>query len=102
VAKIGPTFPARVGVSLLQAAGLPELIAATEDDYAAKVMALYHDRELLARMRQRLVDARASAPLFDMQGFARDLEDLYFTMADETISSQRSIDPCRAAPASAP
>ena len=102
VAKIGSTFPARVGASLLKAAGLPELIAATDDDYAVKVMALYHDRALLARMRKRLVDARASAPLFDMQGFARDLEDLYFTMADETISSQRSIDPCRAAPASAP
>ena len=102
VAKTGTTFPSRVGVSLLQAAGLSELIAATDDEYAAKVMALYRDRELLARTRQRLADARQNAPLFDMQRFARDLEDLYFKMAEETLVSQESIDPCRAAPASAP
>lgn len=88
VAKMGETFPARVGASLLRAAGLPELIAASDEDYAEKVVALYEDRSLLAEFRQRLADARQTAPLFDMQGFARDLEDLYFQMAEETLIAQ--------------
>lgn len=88
VAKMGETFPSRVGASLLKAAGLPELIAASDDDYAEMVLSLYNDRSLLAGFRQRLADARHSAPLFDMKGFARDLENLFFQMAEEALISQ--------------
>lgn len=92
IAKMGETFPARVGASLLQAAGLSELIAASDDEYAAKVVELYENRSLLAGFKQRLADARRSAPLFDMHGFARDLEDLYYQMAEETLTSQATND----------
>ena len=102
IAKVGTTFPARVGVSLLHAAGLPDLIATSDEEYAAKVLALYSDRCRLTELRQRLASGRGSAPLFDMQGFARDLEDLYFQMADKALISQPSIDPCPEALASAP
>lgn len=83
VAKLGDTFPGRVGASLLTAAGLPELIAEDDAGYARLVLDLYRDRARLAGLRQRLAAARKAAPLFDMAQFARDLENLYFAMADD-------------------
>lgn len=81
VTKRGDTFPGLVGASLMQAAGLPELIADDDAGYAALVLDLYHDRARLAGLKQKLTAARNSAPLFDMARFTRDLEALYFTMA---------------------
>lgn len=81
VTKRGDTFPGLVGASLMQAAGLPELIADDDAGYAALVIDLYRDRARLAGLKQKLIEARDTAPLFDMARFARDLEALYFTMA---------------------
>lgn len=81
VTKRGDTFPGLVGPSMMQAAGLPELIADDDAGYAALVLDLYHDRARLAVLKQKLIAARDTAPLFDMARFARDLEALYFTMA---------------------
>ncbi len=86
VAKRGDTFAGRVGASLLCAAGLPELIANDDDQYAAIVLDLYRDRCRLAEIKKRLIEARTTAPLFDMRRMARDLEDLYFKFADRAIS----------------
>lgn len=87
VAKLGDSFAARVGASLLTAAGLPELIAADDAGYARLVQELYRDRSRLAGLRERLVAARKTTPLFDMKRFARDLEDIYFTMADDALKA---------------
>lgn len=81
IALRGRTFAGRVGASLLAAAGLPELIAETPDDYARLALELFADRKRLADLRARLVDARASAPLFDMAKFARNLEEVCFDLA---------------------
>ncbi|MDP3514124.1 MAG: tetratricopeptide repeat protein [Sulfuritalea sp.] len=81
VTKRGDTFPGLVGASMMQAAGLPELIADDDAGYAELILDLYHDRARLAGLKQKLVAARDTAPLFDMARFARDLEALYFTMA---------------------
>jgi len=83
VANLGDTFAGRVGASLLTAAGLPELVAEDDAGYARLVLELYRDRARLAGLRQRLVEARKTAPLFDISQFARDLESLYFAMADD-------------------
>jgi predicted O-linked N-acetylglucosamine transferase (SPINDLY family) len=88
VTKLGDTFPSRVGASLVAAAGLPELAAADEAGYEALVLRYYHDRSKLAAIRQRLADARAMAPLFDMGSFAHDLEALYLTMATEAVTAR--------------
>ncbi len=87
VAKLGDSFAARVGASLLTAAGLPELIAVDDAGYARLVLELYRDRSRLAGLRERLVATRKMAPLFDMKRFARDLEDLYFRMADDALKA---------------
>lgn len=102
VAKLGDTFAGRVGASLLSAAGLPELIADDDEGYARLVLDLYHDRARLAGLRERLKLARQTAPLFDMAGFTRDLESLYFKMADDAwTATTASGDQPRPAPTSA-
>lgn len=77
VALIGDTFPSRVSASLLHAVGLPELIAGDVPSYSALVTGLAHDPLRLAAIRTKLDHHRLSAPLFDTQRFARNLEALY-------------------------
>ncbi|HJM50056.1 MAG TPA: tetratricopeptide repeat protein [Alphaproteobacteria bacterium] len=61
-------------VSLVAAAGLPELVAGSFDDYFAKALAWAQDGPGLAALKARLAANRASAPLFDAAGFCRHLE----------------------------
>ncbi len=50
----GDTFAGRVGASLLLAAGLPELVANSLDEYRARLLALAADRPALRRHRAYL------------------------------------------------
>lgn len=70
----GRTFAGRQSRSLLSAAGLPELIAATEDDYVAIIRSLGADRQRLGRLRADLRDRVAASPLCDGRQFARAFE----------------------------
>jgi predicted O-linked N-acetylglucosamine transferase (SPINDLY family) len=72
----GGAFAARVAASLLTAAGLPELIVQTAEDYEALALALARDPARLEDLRNRLAANRATAPLFDTPRLARDLEAL--------------------------
>lgn len=80
VTCVGDAFPARVGGSALSAAGLPELITGSLEEYAALARRLAGDRAVLAGVRERLAAARKTAPLFDTPRFARNLEALYRRM----------------------
>lgn len=75
----GDTFSARVAGSLLQAAGLPELVTHSLDDYQALALRLATEPEALAALRARLAGVRSS-PLFDTPRFARHLEQAYRAM----------------------
>lgn len=68
----GETFASRVGLSLLRTLDLPELVAGDVDDYVARALRIAGTPGEPDRLRLRLRDARASAPLFDMPRFARD------------------------------
>jgi predicted O-linked N-acetylglucosamine transferase (SPINDLY family) len=70
----GCSYAARVGASLLEAVGLPELITRSAVEYEALAIALAGDRERLAGLRRRLLIGRDSAPLFDTVRYARNLE----------------------------
>ena len=72
----GETFASRVGASLLHTAGLPQLIAASLDDYRARLHALATTPGELREHRDFLERTRADNPLFDTRGFARDWEAL--------------------------
>lgn len=76
----GPTFPARVAVSLLHAAGVSELATDSLESYEAKALFFAKDREALKAVRAKLVRNRESAPLFNTPLFARHLEAAYRQM----------------------
>jgi predicted O-linked N-acetylglucosamine transferase (SPINDLY family) len=74
-------FAGRVAASLLHAVGLPELIAPTPEEYEVMAVTLAKDPERLAAIRARLAANRTTAPLFDTQHFARDIETIYERLA---------------------
>jgi protein O-GlcNAc transferase len=76
----GEAFAARMAASILTAARLPELIAADRRDYERRAIELATSPDRLARIRERLADARTTSPLFDTRAFTRNLESLYEAM----------------------
>ncbi len=76
----GETFASRVAGSLLQAVGLPELIATSLSDYEMLAMRLARDPTLLSSLRQKLARNRDTCPLFDTAAFARRVEAAYVAM----------------------
>lgn len=71
----GKSFLSRQGLGLLMNAGLPQWIAADEDDYVAKAIAQAADLERLAELRAGLRQRVLASPLFDAARFARHFED---------------------------
>jgi len=76
----GSAYAGRVAASLLTAAGLPELITETAEDYESLALALARDPARLGALRDRLAANRATASLFDTPRLARDLEAAYLAM----------------------
>ena len=76
----GETFASRVAGSLLQAAGLPELVTETSEDYERLAIELAAEPGRLTALRQRLIASRDTLSLFDTPAFARELEQAYRTM----------------------
>lgn len=77
---MGETFAGRVGASLLRAAGLPQLIAATQEEYERLAVQLAGDPGLLGGIRATLTGNLRTAPLFDSALSARHLEAAYARM----------------------
>jgi len=75
----GDAFPARVGASLVAAAGLPQLACRSLEDYEEAAVRLAQDPAELRRLRQKLA-ARERLPLFDTPRFVRDLESAFDMM----------------------
>lgn len=75
----GRQFAARVSASLLTAAGLPDLIAGSVDDYQAKARDLLRNPARLRALRGRVLTARDTSPLFDTARYTRKLEAGYAT-----------------------
>jgi protein O-GlcNAc transferase len=71
VTLAGDRHAARVGCSLLSAAGHPEWVAATTDDYVRTAAGLAADRALLKTLRSGLREEMQASPLLDHAGQAR-------------------------------
>lgn len=78
----GATFAARVGASLVQGAGLPELVMESREAYEREAVALYHDRSRLQSLRERLARTRLSATTYCVQDMARQLEKAFRHMRE--------------------
>lgn len=70
----GSSIATRAGESLLRAAGLPELVALDRDAFVREAVRLANDTSAVAQYKQRLREARHSAPLFDTAGRVRHAE----------------------------
>jgi len=77
---LGPTFASRVAASLLNAAGMPELIVSSLAEYEQAAIRLAREPALLAALKAKLVQNRAQCALFDTARFTRDLESAYIAM----------------------
>jgi protein O-GlcNAc transferase len=77
---IGDSYAARVAASLLNAVGLPELVATTQEQYEAMAVELASDPARLTALKEKLDRNRLTMPLFDTELFTRHLEDAYTQM----------------------
>lgn len=73
----GRSFASRVCGSLARAAGTPELVCETEEQYFRTAIRLGTERATLAELRERLNQHRDHCTLFDMPGLVKGLEGLY-------------------------
>ncbi len=77
---LGNSFVARMCGGLVHAAGLPELVVDTLEEYEALAIKLATQPELLRTLRERLNENRDSALLFDSRQFCNNLESVYASM----------------------
>jgi predicted O-linked N-acetylglucosamine transferase (SPINDLY family) len=75
--RIGEAFAGRVAASLLHTLELPELIAATPEQYENLAVELATHPQRLAAIRNKLAKNRLATPLFDKRAFTRHLESAY-------------------------
>jgi predicted SAM-dependent methyltransferase len=91
----GTRFASRIATTFLRSFGLDELIAPDLAAYEALAIELSQDVERLAAIRRRVIDARASAPPFDIERFARDfesvIEDMWRRSAADRNPGARSL-----------
>jgi predicted O-linked N-acetylglucosamine transferase (SPINDLY family) len=76
----GNTFASRVAASLLRAAGLPELITYSHEEYESMALRLATNPDILAAARRKLEQNRTVCPLFNTDLFTRHIEEAYATM----------------------
>lgn len=74
VTKCGEQFSARVAASLLHAIGVDELITQNEWEYEQLIMNLATNRDRLRRIKERIILARKTAPLFNTAMYGRAFE----------------------------
>jgi predicted O-linked N-acetylglucosamine transferase (SPINDLY family) len=73
----GEAFAGRVAASLLNAIGLPELIASTQEQYENMAVELATNPERLRKITDTLSANRLICPLFDTRLFTRHIEAAY-------------------------
>ena len=76
----GESFAGRVAASLLEAAGLRELVTNNLEDYEALALRLATDPSLLGEVRDRLKENHRTQPLFDPDRYRRHIEAAYTKM----------------------
>jgi predicted O-linked N-acetylglucosamine transferase (SPINDLY family) len=81
--RLGESYPGRVAASLVTAAGLPELVTHSAEEYEKLALALARDPARLKDLRNRLAANHATAPLFDTAALARNIESAYLKLLEK-------------------
>jgi len=79
----GRSFASRVCGSLVRAAGLPELICESAEDFVNRAVEFGNNPTLLQPHREKLQAGRSHCVLFDMPLLVQRLEELYRQMWDQ-------------------
>ncbi|WP_321385948.1 hypothetical protein [Rhizobium sp.] len=82
ITRKGHNFAARVSESLLNAIGLPELVAKDNDALLALASDLINNADRRASLKRHLVEQRFRSPLFDSERFCRHLETAFEMMTE--------------------
>lgn len=77
---LGETMAARQAASIVNAAGLPDMIVSSHEEYEALALHLAGHPVELAGIKRRLLDSRRHAPLFNTASRVRELEYSFETM----------------------
>ncbi len=85
----GRSFASRVGASLLNAFGLPELITESLDAYEALAAAIATEPGRAAELKQKARALRDTCALFDTPAFCGNLERLYRAMWQRHCAGER-------------
>jgi predicted O-linked N-acetylglucosamine transferase (SPINDLY family) len=73
----GNSFAGRVAASLQAGLDMPELVTANLEDYALRALTLANSPALLAELRARLAQRRATSATFDTDLYRQHLESAY-------------------------
>src|SRR5258708_5058809 len=84
----GDSFASRVAASLLNAAGMPDLIVESIDAYESLALDLARNPAALAMVKERLRKGRDSSALFDTARFTRNLESALGLMWERTQKAE--------------
>ena len=77
VTKLGNSFVSRVGGSLLNAIGLPELVTDNKKDYETLILKLATKPKMLNNIREKLASNRSTHSLFNTEQYTKQLENSY-------------------------
>ena len=77
VSLYGSRHGTRFGLSMLANVGLPELAAATVDEYISRAVMLAGDWELLTLLRRNLRNMMKNSPLMDATAYVREVEKIF-------------------------
>ena len=81
----------RLGASILSAAGYPQWIAFSEDEYVAKAIELASDIPKLSDYRRNLRQNMQASSLMDEPRFAKEVEQAYFQMWQRYCTQEEQI-----------
>jgi len=87
ITLVGERHAGRVGLSLLQQIGLPDLCAPSVDSYVDSAVHLAADRTRLVRLRAGLRNRMRTSPLCDEKRMTRTLEDMYEKLLREAADA---------------
>ena len=84
----GETFAGRTAGAMLLAAGLPELVTVSIEEYEHMAMKLARDTDLLTDIRGRVARARSNCALFDGERAVRELETAFARMWENWLKGE--------------
>ncbi len=83
ITKAGGTHGSRFSTSILENAGLSQLVARGDMEYVRKAVELADSPDILRRLHRDLRTHMEASPLMDAKGYMKDLEDIYREIAED-------------------